>query len=99
MKYGLPEYKALLEKNLRELRDPMSTPFGSDPFSAASVAVRIAKMESINYALEMLPDDPYPELTKQIEVFIAENEKHVDTIEKLEAEIEQLHAEIAGEDY
>lgn len=54
--YGLKEYKELLEKNLRDLKDPNCIPFGCDPSSQMSIAVRHAKMESINYALEMLPE-------------------------------------------
>lgn len=54
--YGIKEYKELLEKNLKDLQDPMSSPFGSDPYSSHQTEIRIAKMESINYALEMLPD-------------------------------------------
>lgn len=60
MTYGLKEYKALLEKNLEELKNPMCVPFGADPFSQHSINVRHAKMESINYALEMLPEIKEP---------------------------------------
>lgn len=56
MNYGLKEYKELLEKNLRELSDPMCVPFGMDPFSNQALDYRQAKIESINYALEMLPE-------------------------------------------
>jgi hypothetical protein len=62
MSYGLKEYKALLEKNLIDLRNPMSTPFGCDPHSDLSITVRYAKMESINYALEMLPEIKEPKV-------------------------------------
>lgn len=54
--YGLPEYKALLEREMMHLRDPNNVPFGCDPSSQMSINVRHAKMESINYALEMLPE-------------------------------------------
>lgn len=54
--YGLPEYKALLERELKRLADPMQVPFGCDPSSAISIHARLSKRESINYALEMLPD-------------------------------------------
>lgn len=60
MTYGLKEYKALLEKNMSDLKDPMSVPFGMDPFSQQATAYRTAKMESINYALEMLPEIKEP---------------------------------------
>jgi len=60
MNYGLKEYKELLEKNLQQLKDPMSTPFGCDPHSNLSITVRYAKQESINYALEMLPEIKEP---------------------------------------
>lgn len=53
--YGLKEYKALLEKNLANLNDPMSVPFGMDPHGPMAVCYRQWKKESINYALEMLP--------------------------------------------
>lgn len=62
MSYGLKEYKELIEKNLLELRDPMSTPFGCDPHSDLSITVRYAKMESINYAIEMLPEIKVPKV-------------------------------------
>lgn len=60
MSYGLKEYKDLLEQNLRDLRNPMSIPFGMDPFTSEATAYRKAKMESINYALEMLPEIKEP---------------------------------------
>lgn len=56
MSYGLKEYKALLEKNLADHQNPMSVPFGMDPFSSQATGYRSAKAESINYALEMLPE-------------------------------------------
>lgn len=56
--YGLKEYKALLEKNLAELNNPMSVPFGMDPHSEIARCYRRWKQESINYALEMLPEIP-----------------------------------------
>lgn len=60
MSYGLKEYKDLLEQNLRDLRNPMSIPFGMDPFTSEATAYRTAKMESINYAIEMLPEIKEP---------------------------------------
>lgn len=60
MTYGLKEYKALLEKNLADLQNPMSVPFGMDPFSSQATGYRAAKAESINYALEMLPEIKEP---------------------------------------
>lgn len=60
MSYGLKEYKALLEQNLRDLSNPMNIPFGMDPFTSEATAYRTAKMESINYALEMLPEIKEP---------------------------------------
>lgn len=60
MSYGLKEYKALLEQELVDLRDPMNVPFGMDPFSSQSTGYRAAKAESINYALEMLPEIKEP---------------------------------------
>jgi len=62
MNYGLKEYKELLEKNLRELSDPMCVPFGMDPFSNQALDYRQAKIESINYALEMLPEIKVPKV-------------------------------------
>ena len=65
--YGLKEYKELLEKNLREIRNPMSSPFGSDPHSVQETLIRHAKMESINYAIEMLPEvDPDAERYRKL---------------------------------
>lgn len=60
MSYGLKEYKDLLEQNLSDLRNPMSIPFGMDPFTSEATAYRTAKMESINYAIEMLPEIKEP---------------------------------------
>lgn len=60
MSYGLKEYKALLEQNLRDLSNPMHIPFTMDPFTSEATAYRTAKMESINYALEMLPEIKEP---------------------------------------
>lgn len=60
MSYGLKEYKDLLEKNLADLQKPMSVPFGMDPYSTWATGYRAAKAESINYALEMLPEIKEP---------------------------------------
>lgn len=60
MSYSLKEYKALLEQNLVDLRDPMNVPFGMDPLSSQATGYRAAKAESINYALEMLPEIKEP---------------------------------------
>ena len=54
--YGLREYKELLEKNLAELNNQLSIPFGMDPHSEIARCYRRWKQESINYALEMLPE-------------------------------------------
>lgn len=62
MNYGLKEYKELLENNLRELSDPMCVPFGMDPFSNQALDYRQAKIESINYAIEMLPEIKVPKV-------------------------------------
>lgn len=60
MTYGLKEYKALLQKNLRDLHNPMSVPFDMDPHSSHATNYRAAKRESINYAIEMLPEIKEP---------------------------------------
>lgn len=60
MIYGLKEYKALLEKNLEDLKDPNSVPFGVDPNGYEGIMYRKNKMESINYAIEMLPEIKEP---------------------------------------
>lgn len=60
MTYGLREYKELLEKNLQDLSDPMNVPFGVDPNGFEGIMYRKNKMESINYALEMLPEIKEP---------------------------------------
>lgn len=54
--YGLKEYKELLERELLRLGDPNSTQFGLDPFCEMEINIRLAKQESINYAIEMLPE-------------------------------------------
>lgn len=53
--YGLKEYKALLERELLRLDDPNNTQFGLDPFCEMEINIRLAKQESINYAIEMMP--------------------------------------------
>lgn len=60
MTYGLKEYKELLERNLMELKDPNTVPFGMDPHSGQAADYRRNKSESINYALEMLPEIKEP---------------------------------------
>ena len=60
MTYGLKEYKVLLQQNLRDLNNLMNVPFGMDPHSSQACAYRAAKRESINYALEMLPEIKEP---------------------------------------
>lgn len=60
MTCGLREYKALIEKNLEELKDPMNVPFGVDPNSYEGILYRKNKMETINYAIEMLPEIKEP---------------------------------------
>lgn len=60
MSYGLREYKELLEKNLEDLKNPMNIPFGMDPNGGPAVDYRRNKRESINYALEMLPEIKEP---------------------------------------
>ena len=54
--YGIKQYKELLERELSRLSDPNNSPFGTDPSSKFSIAIRNAKRESINYAIEMLPE-------------------------------------------
>lgn len=56
MTYGLKEYKELLEKNLKDLYDPMNVPCSLIPHSFEAAAWQDAKRESINYAIEMLPE-------------------------------------------
>lgn len=74
--YGLEEYKELLEKNLRELSNPMSVPFGMDPHSHHAIDYRQAKMESINYALEMSPEvDPDAERYRKLRRWMSSNVK------------------------
>lgn len=60
MTYGLKEYKALLEKNLEDMKNPMDVPFSLIPYSIEAVRWQYAKRESINYALEMLPEIKEP---------------------------------------
>lgn len=54
--YGIKQYKELLERELSRLSDPNNSPFGTDPYSQFEIAIRNAKRESINYAIEMLPE-------------------------------------------
>lgn len=56
MKYGLKEYKELLEKAYEDYSKPLSVPFGMDPYSHEANIYRFAKQEALNYALEMLPE-------------------------------------------
>lgn len=60
MSYGLKEYKELLEKNLSDLNDQYNVPFGMDPYGGQAKVWRRNKSESINYALEMLPEIKEP---------------------------------------
>lgn len=60
MSYGLKEYKELLEKNLKDLKNPNNVPFGMDPFGNVAALYRRNKSESINYALEMFPEIKEP---------------------------------------
>lgn len=60
MSYGLKEYKALLEKNFEDLKNPMNVPCSLIPHSFEAAAWQAAKRESINYALEMLPEIKEP---------------------------------------
>lgn len=53
--YGLKEYKELLEQNIKMLDDPMQCPFGMDPLTDGALWRR-AKQESLNYAIEMMPE-------------------------------------------
>lgn len=54
--YGIKQYKELLERELIRLSDPNNSQFGTDPSSQFSIAIRNTKRESINYAIEMLPE-------------------------------------------
>ena len=56
MEYGLKEYKELLEKAYNNYNDPMSVPFGMNPYSYEANAYRLAKQEALNWAIEMLPE-------------------------------------------
>lgn len=60
MTYGLKEYKALLDKNFEDLKDPMNVPCSLIPYSFEAYAWQTAKRESINYAIEMLPEIKEP---------------------------------------
>jgi len=55
MKYGMKDYKELLEKAIRDYDDPMQCPFGMDPFTEGA-RWRAAKQEALNYAIEMMPE-------------------------------------------
>lgn len=88
MSYGLKEYKELLEKNLDSLKSPLSVPFGMDPSSVAANSYRRNKMESINYAIEMLPEsiDPDGDRYRKLRRWMSSNRKEGWT------EVEQLAA-------
>lgn len=58
MKYGIKEYIELLDRNIEMLKNPYEVAFGVDPHSGMSHAIRTAKMESLNYAIEMIPCIP-----------------------------------------
>jgi len=53
--YGLKEYKALLEKAFEKYQNPMSVPPELDPYKEG-VLYRNAKLEILNWAIEMLPE-------------------------------------------
>jgi hypothetical protein len=56
-KYGIKEYKELLEKALQDYKNPMECPFGMDPYSNEGVLYRQSKREVLQWCLEMLPKD------------------------------------------
>ena len=60
MSYGLKEYKALLEKNFEDLKNPLNVPCSLIPYTIEAKAWQVAKQESINYAIEMLPEIKEP---------------------------------------
>lgn len=60
MSYGLKEYKDLLEKNFEDLNNPLNVPCSLIPYTIEAKAWQVAKQESINYAIEMLPEIKEP---------------------------------------
>lgn len=92
MSYGLKEYKALLEKNLKDLKDPYNVPFGMDPFGGQAKDWRRDKSESINYALEMLPEIKEP--MKDHEFREAVNDLH--RIVKVYGTTQQLRSQLSS---
>lgn len=88
MSYGLKEYKALLEKNFNDLKNPLNVPCQLNPFGDSGNAYRYAKMESINYAIEMLPEsiDPDGDRYRKLRRWMSSNRKEGWT------EVEQLAA-------
>lgn len=91
MTYGLKEYKALLERNLLDFANPMSCPFGMDPSSAQAVYYRLTKMESFNYAIEMLPEIKEPMKDHEF----AQSVNELREICKAYGSTEQLRARLA----
>lgn len=55
-KYGLKEFKALMEKRYEELNNPLEVPFPMDPYSHEAARYRFIKQETLNYVLEMMPE-------------------------------------------
>lgn len=55
-KYGLKEFKELIEKAYESTKDPLSVPFGMDPHSHEAHKLRFARAECYNYVLEMMPE-------------------------------------------
>lgn len=92
MSYGLKEYKELLERNLIDLADPYNVPFGMDPFSGQAKDYRRNKSESINYAVEMLPEIKEP--IKDHEFREQVNDLH--RLVKVYANTQQLRSQLSS---
>lgn len=85
--YTFEDFKGLIEKAFVEYKDPMSVPFGMDPFSREGVTYRSAKREALNWVLEMMPDGfdiarHSKRLVEQQRERIAELEHRLEGLEK-----------------
>lgn len=85
--YTFEDFKSLVEKAYQSTKDPMSVPFGMDPYSSDAALYRRWKAEAYNYVLEMMPDSfdiarHSKRLVEQQRQRIAELEHRLEGLEK-----------------
>ncbi|ATN92812.1 hypothetical protein QGX11_gp049 [Pseudomonas phage PPSC2] len=54
-KYGIEEFKELIEAQIKKLNNPMECPFGMDPYGDGQV-YRKAQQGILNWVVEMMPE-------------------------------------------